>query len=149
MKWLEYVDFIKVSKALRCILQESSDSNKCKLEWLWWLKHNCLDFIVHSVDLTGWEVTRTILELDDHSHWVFWRVSLCSHYWEPHWVLHWRSRCRWHLIFRSLSDLMLLYHNVGTHLHQLPQMEKEIGIFASPPDVIKVRSMRFTIQLWF
>ena len=24
MKWLEYVDFIKVSKALRCILQESA-----------------------------------------------------------------------------------------------------------------------------
>ena len=29
---IEYVDFIKVSKALRCILQESGDDNKCKLE---------------------------------------------------------------------------------------------------------------------
>ena len=46
MKWLEYVDFIKVSKALRCILQESVDNNNVdwndydltdinKVSWTW------------------------------------------------------------------------------------------------------------------
>ena len=67
MKWLDYVDFIKVSKALRCILQESGDNNKCKLEWLWWLKHNCLDLVVVKtwpagrlhVPFSNWTTTAT------------------------------------------------------------------------------------------
>ena len=70
MKWLEYVDFIKVSKALRCILQESGDNNKCKIGMIMMIKTQLFG-LGDNVDLAEEEVTRTILLLDDHSHWVF------------------------------------------------------------------------------
>ena len=70
MKWLEYVDFIKVSKALRCILQESGDNNKCKIGMIMMIKPQLFG-LGDNVDLAEEEVTRTILLLDDHSHWVF------------------------------------------------------------------------------
>ena len=69
MKWLEYVDFIKVSKALRCILQESGDNNKCKIGMIMMIKTRRLFGLGDNVDLA--EVTRTTRALDDHSHWVF------------------------------------------------------------------------------
>ena len=74
----------------------------------------------------------------DHCQLAFWTVWLYSHCWELHSDHRWRCHCRWCWTSRCRWDLMLLYHKAGIPLLR-QQMEKEIGIFAFPPDVIKIR----------